>query len=181
MHLGSLIKQKSYERIVALLRRHPFVFLKDAALFLLLAAIPVGIYYALRSQAPDLLTGTVSAPLLGLLASTYALGIWVFFFTQFVDYFLDAWILTNDRIVNVEQQGLFSRTVSELDLYKIQDVTSEVHGAIPTLFNYGNVHIQTAGEEKRFVFEQVSNPHEIRKQIMDLVDEDRKHHQQAAT
>jgi len=178
MHLGSLIKQKSYERIVALLRRHPFIFVKDLALFLLLAAIPVGIYFALAGYAPELLLGPVSAPLLGILASIYALGIWVFFFTQFVDYYLDAWVITNDRIVNVEQQGLFARTISELDLYKIQDVTSEVKGVIPTLFNYGDVYVQTAGTQERFVFEQVPNPHEIRKRIMDLVDEDRKFHPQ---
>ena len=109
------------------------------------------------------------------------MGIWFFFFPQFVDYYLDAWVITNDRIVNVEQQGLFARTVSELDLYKIQDVTSEVRGLIPTLFNYGNVHVQTAGTQERFVFEQVPNPHEIRKRIMVLVDEDRKYHPSTVT
>jgi uncharacterized membrane protein YdbT with pleckstrin-like domain len=82
--------------------------------------------------------------------------------------------VTNDRILNIEQQGLFSRTVSELDLINIQDVTSEVKGIIPTIFNYGTVHVQTAGEAARFVFEQVPAPERIRQRILEMVTEDKK-------
>ena len=98
-------------------------------------------------------------------------------FAAFLDYYLDTWIITNDRLLNIEQEGVFARTISELDLYKIQDATSEVKGILPSLFGYGNVHIQTAGETKRFELEQVPNPHEVRKLIMDLAEEDRKYHE----
>ena len=37
---------------------------------------------------------------------------------------------------------------------KIQDVTSQVQGVIPTLFRYGYVYVQTAGEKERFVFKK---------------------------
>lgn len=176
MHLNELIKQKSYEKPVYILRRHPLIFLKDVALFVFLAAIPYALYYVLQSYFALSLGGPYGYPLLVLGTSIYYLAIWLFFFTQFIDYYLDVWIVTNDRVVNIEQQALFGRTISELDLYKIQDVTSEVKGAIPTFFNYGNVYIQTAGEKERFVFEQVSNPHEIRKSVIDLIDTDRKYH-----
>jgi uncharacterized membrane protein YdbT with pleckstrin-like domain len=172
--LGMLIRKKSFEKIIFLLRRHWLIFLGDVLMILVLAAVPVGLYFGIRSAAPNLLTDAIMRPALVLLGSAYCLVIWTFFMTRFVDFYLDTWIVTNDKILNVEQHGLFSRTVSELDLAKVQDVTSEVHGILATIFNFGNVYVQTAGETQRFVFEQVSKPHEVRKHILELVEADRK-------
>jgi hypothetical protein len=81
---------------------------------------------------------------------------------------LDVWIVTDKRIVNIEQIALFQRSVSELEHSKIQDITSEIHGILPTLFRYGYIYIQTAGETQRFVFKQVPNPVKTRNIIMKL-------------
>ena len=54
--------------------------------------------------------------------------------------------MTNDRIVDIEQHGLFSRTISEVDLFRIQDVTVDIHGIIATLLNYGNLTVKTASD-----------------------------------
>ena len=176
MHLGELIKQKTYEHPVFHLRAHPFIFLKDIVVFVLLAAAPFAVYQAAKATYPTFFDEPTAHLLITLGASAYYLAIWLFLFSEFVDYYLDVWIVTNDRIVNVEQQGLFGRTISELDLYKVQDVTSEVKGMVPTFFNYGDVYIQTAGEKERFIFENVPNAHAIRKATIDLVAEDRKFH-----
>ena len=65
-------------------------------------------------------------------------------------------------MIAIEQKGLFARTVSEFDLSRIQDVTIEVHGIIPTMFNYGNLIARTASEHESFIFKQVGRPHEIK-------------------
>lgn len=176
MTLGELIKKKQYEKIVYCLRRHPIVFLKDVLIFLALAAVPIGFYFFAASNLPYLFEKEISKIILLLLGSVYYLSVWLIFFTQFIDYYLDNWVVTNDRILNIEQQALFGRTMSEMDLYKVQDITSDIKGVLPTLFNYGDLHVQTAGEKERFVFEQVPNPHEIRDKILDLAEEDRKFH-----
>lgn len=176
MHLETLIKQKPYEHPVYELRRHPFIFLKIILIFALLAGLPVLLFFAINAAFPGLLTSATWFPFLLFAASVYYLSIWLFFLTEFTDYYLDVWIVTNDRVVNTEQHGLFGRTVAELDLYKIQDVTSDVRGMLATFLNYGNVHVQTAGQKERFVFEEVPNPHEIRKRIIDLIETDRKYH-----
>jgi uncharacterized membrane protein YdbT with pleckstrin-like domain len=100
--------------------------------------------------------------------------VWLFFIATVIDYYLDLWLVTNYRVVNVEQHSLFSRTISELDLAKVQDITSEIKGVIPSIFNFGDVHIQTAGEKERFIFEQVPHAHDIRKKILDLVQENQR-------
>lgn len=176
MHIAHIIKQKGYEHIVLILRRHGIIFLKDLLINIILFLIPVGAYLAINKLYPELLEGQYSYPILLLFGSIYYFSVWLFFFTAIIDYYLDAWVLSNDRIINIKQHGLFSRTISEADLYKAQDVTSEVHGILPTLLNYGNVTVQTAGTEQKFLFEQVPNPHEVRKKIIDLVEGDRKYH-----
>ncbi|HSD11997.1 MAG TPA: PH domain-containing protein, partial [Patescibacteria group bacterium] len=113
-------------------------------------------------------------PILVLMTSAYYLMLWVFFITKFIDYYLDVYLVTSDRVLDVSQQGMFSRTVAELDLARVQDVTSEVKGVLRSLLNFGNVYIQTAGEKENFVFEDVSHPDDIRKRLLELVEADRK-------
>lgn len=93
---------------------------------------------------------------------------WILLFIIWIDYYLDVWIVTDQRIVNIEQKSLFRRSISELEMGKIQDVTAEVTGVIPTLFNYGYVYVQTAGEKERFVFQQVSCPTRVKNIIMQI-------------
>jgi uncharacterized membrane protein YdbT with pleckstrin-like domain len=100
--------------------------------------------------------------------------------TQFTDYYLDTWIVTNERIINIEQKGLFSRIVSELHLNQVQDVTSETHGIVATFLSYGDVHIQTAGARERFNFKQIDNPEKIKQIITKLVQDDKRRHGDAS-
>jgi len=83
-------------------------------------------------------------------------------------YYLNIQIVTNLRIVDIDQTGLFNRRISELHIDKIEDVTSEEKGPFATIFQYGNVYVQTAGTVERFVFERVPNPERIEKIILDL-------------
>lgn len=108
--------------------------------------------------------------------SLYYLFVWVFFFHAWIDYYLDVWVVTDIRIVDVEQKGLFSRSISELKLFRVQDVTAEVKGILPTVFHYGNVVIQTAGNEQFFIFKQIPHPYETQQKISELATHDRHTH-----
>jgi len=89
-------------------------------------------------------------------------------FTAWTETYLDVWTVTTDRIINREQNALFNRVVSELDLKRVQDVTAEQKGFFPTIFYYGDVFIQSAGVKERFVFEQIPQPYKIAKIIQRL-------------
>jgi hypothetical protein len=95
--------------------------------------------------------------------------IWIYGFMIWFDYYLDIWIITSERIVNVEQKGLFSRQVSELQFQFIQDVSTEVQGLFPTVLNYGDVTVQTAAEQSNFIFRSVGNPYKIKGDIMNQI------------
>ncbi len=107
------------------------------------------------------------------------LGIWflitsVYIFFEWAVWYLDLYILTTKRIVDIEQRGLFSRQVSETSLDRIQDVTFEVKGVLATFFNYGNVRVETAGSETVISLDQVQNPERLQKTIFNTANKDQK-------
>ncbi|MFH1430460.1 MAG: PH domain-containing protein [Candidatus Uhrbacteria bacterium] len=176
MHIKKLISRKPYETKIFQLRRHWLILFKRIISWAFLAAIPYGVYRFLDVNFPEILTHHIGQPALMMGVVMYELAMWLLFFTMFIDYELDLWVVTNDRLISMEQHGLFARTVSELDLWRIQDASSDVRGVFQTLFEYGNVHVQTAGATERFVLEQVPEPFEVRKIILEMAELDREFH-----
>ncbi len=172
-HLPNAIPE---EKLVYFLRRHPITLLSLVIGYLLLIGSPFLILAYFRTFQPDLLSNPSFQALLVFGGSAFFLFAWLFLFQLFLDYYLDSWIVTNRRILNIEQTGLFGRTVSELRLYRIQDVTATVNGFVKTLFNYGEVEIQTAGEHEHFMFEEIGKPNEVAKTILELSEVDRRDH-----
>ena len=150
--------------------------MKQVIIFALLIIVPALAYYTFQNDFGDFFKGQNTYPVSILVISIYSLSIWLFFFHAFVDYYLDVWIVTNQRIINIEQKGLFSRIVSEQKLNRVQDITSEVHGIWATMMHFGTVYIQTAGEEPRFVFKQIPHPYDVRKVVNTLAEKYRKQH-----
>jgi membrane protein YdbS with pleckstrin-like domain len=108
--------------------------------------------------------------------SIYLLSVAIFFYSSFVIFYLDMLVITNDRLLDIEQKNLFARSISEADLYQIQDVSSEVVGVFASLFNYGNLTIQTAGAVLKFSVSNVHDPDGLRQEILELAEADRKFH-----
>ena len=174
MSLHQLYTSHPGEKLEFSLRRHPIVFLGPIFVFLLLAAIPYVAQQIIFGGKMPALPHPFLDIGLKLLVSVYYLGIWIFFFSQFTDYYLDINIVTNDRIIDINQKGLFGRSVAELDLTRVQDVHSTIKGIIPTMMNFGTVEVQTAATEENFVFEQIHDPHKVRQRILELAALDRK-------
>ena len=170
-HLDQLPNQKPDERIVMFLRRQWFAWAKIIAAFFFMLAVPAGIALYFWNLVDTWLAHPVLGPILTIFASMYVLSLWLFSFLEFTDYYLDTWIITNDRVINIEQRGLFNRVASELHLATVQDVTSEVRGIIGTFFDYGDVFVQTAGEQKRFEFKSIEHPEKVKEMINKMVEE----------
>ena len=98
--------------------------------------------------------------------SVYYIVWWQLTFYRLMLYLLDVWIITNHRVIDSRQKGFFNRTVSEMKIFKVQDISVEMVGFFATFFNFGNLEIQTAGTEEKFIFEQVPNPAAVKNVIM---------------
>ncbi|MEA3463916.1 MAG: PH domain-containing protein [Patescibacteria group bacterium] len=164
------------EKIIRILRRDLFVLFKKIIFFCILLLLPLLFFWIMLEMYPNLLQGQISCPIVILLGSAYYLFIWLFFFFSFIDYYLDVWLITDERIIDVQQRGFFSRIIAEQRLYRIQDVVSEAHGFFPTILKYGEVHIQTAGAKQRFLFHQIPNPDKVRNIIIRLAEKSKARH-----
>lgn len=153
------------------MHRHPVPFIKEAMRIFIMALVPAALAWGWMvglGWYPD--SGSLGYAIIVMLGALYYIFLAILLYGFWLNYYLDMFIVTNKRVVDVEQRGLLSRTVSEQPLYRIQDVTSEVDGAMAHLFRYGNVYIQTAGEKERFIFEQIDNPELVVRTILSLTD-----------
>ena len=96
----------------------------------------------------------------------YLMIVAVVLFVFWIDYYLDVWIITSERIVDINQRGLFNREVSEFMLDKVQDITVEIPNMLATVLKFGNIIIQTAGENS-FSIKQIPNVYEAKNLILD--------------
>lgn len=160
--------QTDKEEVFLLLRKHWMVYLP----FLVIAAfmiLPLVILILYWLSNPDIFspnTGTIII----VLSSAYSLFVLSLLLFGFVDYYLDVGIVTNERIVDIEQNGFFKRKIAELSLDQVEDVAAKVNGVLPTLFHFGDVEIQTAGTRPNFLFDNIAHPYRISKIILDLHD-----------
>jgi len=155
------------EQVIAVYHRHWFDILSN--LFVpafLTVTLLLGALIA-PSLAPLLFTGE-NGMFFGFIENSLHLFLWLYLFLVWVDVYFDVWIVTDERVVNIEQKDLFTRRTSELRFSRVQDVTSEVQGIIPSILNYGDVYIQTAGEQARFIFHNVPDPVTIKDLVMKL-------------
>lgn len=76
-------------------------------------------------------------------------------------------IVTDRNVTQVLQKGLFNRQVSELSMANIEDVTAAQKGIFATLFNYGKLVIETAGEQNNFIFTYCPRPNYYGKILLD--------------
>lgn len=159
--------QKINEEILLVVHRHWFDILTQFLLIFMMALLLIGSIFFIPLFLPDF-EEVFGMGLFYFLQNSFLAFTWMLFFIIWIDYYFDVWIVTNERIVNIEQKGLFSRGVSELELENIQDITVEVKGIIPTFLNYGNLYVQTAAEKERFVFRNVPDPYAIKDLVMNL-------------
>ncbi|MEI7818685.1 MAG: PH domain-containing protein [bacterium] len=80
-------------------------------------------------------------------------------------------VLTNENVVDIDQSGLFQKRISTLRLSRVQDISVKVKGPIQTIFRYGTVTIQSAGENKLFEFDYVPDPYEVKSYMVKLFEE----------
>jgi uncharacterized membrane protein YdbT with pleckstrin-like domain len=156
--------EENGEKVVLLLRHHPFVILIKLFMFLLLALLPVvaSILFSSFLYSYHLLS------VFFFVSSLWYLFLWTATFYSLTMYTLDVWIVTDRRIIDSTQKGFFNRTTSELHMGRIQDISVQTKGVIQTVLKFGDLHVQTAGTEERFVFEQITHPEKVKDEIMRL-------------
>ena len=97
--------------------------------------------------------------LVGVLGFLYFYMLWYF----------SIYIVTNQRIRQISQRGLFKKSVVDLGLDKIQSISYGVNGIRAGLMGYGTIVIQTAVGD--LVISMVKNSEKIYNDLQNLINE----------
>ncbi len=171
-------EQHENEKIILFTRRHWVVFVGQLFWALVVGGLVAACLYAAYYYLPYFQEDPSGTKLLWAVGMIVALMIWLTIYIAWVDYYLDVWLVTNERIVEIKQNTLFNRQISELELDKIQDINAKVVGMWGTFLGYGTILVQTAGAMEMFEFLRIPRPYDVQKAVLSLRDQLETHSKQ---
>lgn len=96
-----------------------------------------------------------------IIAAIAALVFFVWWLRNFFDYYLDAWIVTNEGIIDIAWHGWFHRESSRILYSDIQGVSYEIKGVIGTLLQVGVISVEKISTGDSVSLESVKRPKKI--------------------
>lgn len=157
--------QDDEEEVIIFLRQHPIVMVPAVLLVIFLLTLPsVFIFFPPYASLP------VTYQLV------IALGWYLFVFgyalAKFMGWFYNIYIVTDERVVDVDFVNILFRKISVAKIDEIQDVNITASGSFETFFGYGNIFIQTAAEVSEFDFLAIPKPDQVGKILNQLIDQE---------
>jgi len=89
-----------------------------------------------------------------LIVITYAL-------INFINWYFNACLITDKRVIDINFSGLVYKNVSTTKFDLLQDASYNQTGFLRSLFNYGDVLLQTAGSLENFDIQAVPHPDRV--------------------
>ncbi len=93
---------------------------------------------------------------------------------RFIIWYYNVYIITNERLIDVDFYSLLFKRVSEAKLERVEDITSASGGVVQSFFDFGDVIVQTAAEVPEIEFEKVPHPDLVTKLVSELTEKE--HH-----
>lgn len=146
--------QEKKEKIVLLLRRHPVTNLPWMVLVVVIALVPSLLFRFLT-------LGFLPTNFIFILTLCWYLFTFAFAFERFLLWYFDVNLITDERVVDIDFPTLINREISSTKIDHIQEVNIKTGGFIRSLFNYGDVLMQTAGAIPEVHFEAVPDPGQV--------------------
>ena len=155
------------EKVLMVIRKHMIVYARILFFFFLTSVFPILVFISIWSRTFPLSSGgtiSIVGYLGALLYLLYSLAILLI---AWLNEEFDLFILTNNRLIDITQVSFFKRTVATTPLSQIQDTTSDIHGILGTVLNYGSIDVQTAaGDASSFTIDHVHDPALVARRIL---------------
>jgi len=158
------------EEILYVFRKALITNLGWTLLVILLIFVPTsfnGFLASVQAKIPLVVTPTF----IFIINALWYLFVFGYAFERFLNWFFNVHIITNKRVVDMDFDHLLHRNISEAPLRNIEDITHTIKGISQTIFNFGDVSVQTAAEKRELEFINVANPAMIQDLLSDLVSE----------
>lgn len=153
--------QKTDEEVLLSLRAHPITLVSTIVNALVLFIL-------------IFLSSFVFGPFLSIVQLVYLMAFFyfvtfIYIWFQIINWYFNIGIVTNKQIIDVDFSALTYRNVSRTELTHVEDITVKVSGFASSIFDYGNIFVQTAGAEINTEFIQVPHPARAAHIIQDIL------------
>jgi len=161
--------QEEQETVILFLRQHVIVNVPWIIIAIVLLFAPTVLFPFVFS----LFGLTIAIPTNYIVVGTiwWYVATFGFILAKFLGWFIDIYIVTNQRVVDIDFYYLLYKHFGEAELAKIQDISYTAGGIFAAVFNYGDVTIETAGEAPNLVFEKVPHPEQVVETIRELTED----------
>lgn len=132
---------KPDEKVVLWIDKHWILRVAVIALWVIITVIPGVIGYLLINAFVQDSASFATAMTFLFVYELFAL---LYGFISLLNEELDLFIITNKRVIDVDQINFIQRKVSDMPIVNIQDVSYECKGLLGTLLTYGTIHVTTA-------------------------------------
>lgn len=146
------------EEVLLVFRKHPVVMRRGfiaAMLVLLLGSVP------------SLFNPTYSTYFIGM-ACAIVLGT-IIMLPSWISWYFSVFIVTDQRLIQITQKGLFNRSVIDMRLNQIQMVNYQIAGLQETLLGFGTIMMQTFVGD--LVIHEIHHPAKIQKKLLEILRE----------
>jgi hypothetical protein len=154
--------QHTEERVILVLRQHPITQVQWVVVALGLALLP---FFFPFWRVFEFLPSRFEIAALAL----WYLLVMGFSLQAFLSWFYNTYIITDERVIDVDFQSLIFKNISSAKIDNIEDVTATTGGALRSVFDYGTVKVQTAATEKEFEFANVPHPSKVTALVNELL------------
>lgn len=152
-------QQEADEEIELLLRAHWITNAPWLVVSLVTLLLPVFLNIKIINLPQELLAAAVILWYLLILA---------FMVEKFLIWYFNIYIVTTKHLVDINFHNLLFYDVTEVQVEDIQSISHSVKGIIHSLFNFGNVFVETAAKQQRVEFVNVPRSAEVADRIQDL-------------
>lgn len=160
--------QREGEEVLALIHKHPIVYVKIVLLFIISVILPLIAFLYFWFSAYPLQEYYQGGVVVGIFACLFILFSLLFVCIKWIDEEFDVFIITTDRLIDITQITFLRRSVTSTPLQQIQDTTGSISGFVPTILHYGDLTVQTAaGEASDFFIDRIPDPEGVARKILD--------------
>jgi len=141
------------EEIIDVAHRHLIIYIRDSFKTLFFGIVLPILFFFIFPEYPliPLLWGGI-----GLIGMLY----------HFIDWFFDAWLITNTGVIDIERNGLFDRSSTRIEYHMIEGMSYNIRGVWQTIFNYGEITLDKLGANTTVLLKDGTNPKKIERKIM---------------
>jgi len=155
------------EQILLFLRRHPITNTGWILGTIILGLIPLAVVYIFSFLHRGFIVD--NSRFITAVVLFYYLIVATIAFTYFINWYYNISLITQKRVMTLIFSNVIVKKIAETKISLVQDVNYQQTGAVRSIFDYGDVLIQTAGTLDNFNIYAVPQPENVVRVVESLI------------